>query len=431
MSKDTKYYDILGVKKDASADEVKRAYRKAALKYHPDKNPDNPEAAEKFKEVGMAYEVLSDPDKREKYDKYGEEGLKEGGGVHFTDGFSLFETLFGGGLGGRDRGPKKADDITHHLKLSLEDLYAGKTQKLAMTKQIVCPDCKGKGSTKPNGVKTCDVCHGKGIRTVVRQMGPGFISQSQEPCRTCRQRGIIIEDKDKCKRCNADMVVPDKKIIEVHVERGSLPNQQIKFPGEGNQEPSMDAGDLIVVVDEKPHQYFKRKGKDLFIDKELSFSESLCGFQFQITALDGRKLLLKSEEGEIIKPGDVRAITGEGMPVYRSALEKGSLIVNFSVVYPEKGSITPTVSKILLRIFPKPNEEEINRSECEELELHELTSGQASNASRQPPRGGMFFQRHESSSESSQGNATGIGNNEDEDDGQYQQGPQQMQCVSQ
>ncbi|KAA6360255.1 MAG: putative dnaJ subfamily A, partial [Streblomastix strix] len=159
--------------------------------------PDNPDTAEKFKEVWMAYETLSDAHKREKYDKYGEEGLKEGGGEPYHDSFSIFDMFFPHARTDDDRrGPKKAPSITYPIKLGLEEIYAGKTKKLAVSKQVVCPECNGVGSLKPDGVKKCQMCGGTGIRTVVRKLGPGFISHQQEACKSCKQLGQIISEED-------------------------------------------------------------------------------------------------------------------------------------------------------------------------------------------------------------------------------------------
>ncbi|KAK2960920.1 putative Chaperone protein DnaJ [Blattamonas nauphoetae] len=356
MVKETKLYDILNVSPNATPEEIKRGYKKAALKWHPDKNPDNPDASEKFKEVGMAYEILNDEKKRSIYDKHGEDGLKEGGGMEFHDAGGLFEELFGGGFfgGGGRRGPRKADDVVHHLQMSLEDLYTGKTKKLALSRQIVCPDCSGKGASKPSAVKTCPACNGAGVRVYLQQLGPGFVTQSRAPCRDCKQKGVIIDSKDLCKRCNGDCVVQDRKIVEVHIEAGSSAGQRYKFDGDGDQEPDTIPGDLIVVLEEKQHQTFQRKGADLLLKKTITLAEALCGFQMEITHVSGKRLLIKSDETEVIKPGQERMVEGEGMTVYRRPLDKGNLIITFDVLFPEKGSINQTMKKHLLVIFPKP-----------------------------------------------------------------------------
>ncbi|KAK2952928.1 putative Chaperone protein DnaJ [Blattamonas nauphoetae] len=383
MVKETRFYDILGVAPNATPEEIKKGYRKAALKWHPDKNPDNPEASEKFKEVGMAYEVLSDEKKRDIYNKYGEEGLKEGGGMQFHDAGNLFEELFGGifGGGGR-RGPRKADDVVHHLQLPLEDIYTGKTKKLALSRQVVCPDCSGKGASKPSAVKTCTNCNGTGMKTVVQQLGPGFVSQSRQPCRECKQKGVIIAEKDKCKKCNGECVIQDKKIIEVHVEAGTPSGTRVKFDGDGDQEPDMIPGDLIVVIEEKPHAVFTRQDPDLHLRKTISLGEALCGFEFPVKHVSGKTLLIKSMDGDIIKPGDDRAVENEGLPVYRSPLEKGRIIVHFDVQFPERGTLTPEVKNTLRVIFRAPQPTPPSTQYDEEVYLMEVTSQSRSRPGR-------------------------------------------------
>lgn len=357
MTNNTKFYEILGVSKNATQDEIKKAYRKAALKWHPDRNK-SPEATEKFKELGMAYETLSDPKKKEIYDKYGEDGLKEGGGFSdFTDAGSLFGSLFGNFFGERSGGgggPRKGESMVHHIQMQMEDLYHGRTKKLAITRQRICPGCNGLGSKDPSAVQTCPSCNGTKVKTVTRQMGPGFISQSREACRDCKQTGKIIRGDKVCSMCSGSFVSANKKIIEVHVEAGTVSGQKYTFEGEGDEMPGIEPGDLIIVVDEAPHSWFTRKGKDLHINKTLTLGEALTGFSFKVPTLDARYLLIKSSDGEVIKTGDSRCVKGEGMTVYRQPLSKGDLIVNFTVMFPPRGAITPPVKAALQKLFPSP-----------------------------------------------------------------------------
>tara|TARA_B100000405_G_C16689507_1_gene412356 strand:- start:832 stop:1470 length:639 start_codon:yes stop_codon:yes gene_type:complete len=204
QSNDTKLYDVLGISKSADASEIKKAYRKAAIKNHPDKGGDEA----KFKECTHAYEVLSDPEKRELYDNYGEEALKDGGGGFGGGGgspFDIFEQMFGGnpfggGGGGRGGGRsrvRKGEDVVHGLKLSLEDLYNGVTKKLSLAKNIICPKCTGTGS-KSGALGTCRTCSGSGVKLVVRQIAPGMVQQMQTVCPDCQGNGQTISEKDKC-----------------------------------------------------------------------------------------------------------------------------------------------------------------------------------------------------------------------------------------
>ncbi|CAN6477967.1 unnamed protein product [Victoria cruziana] len=301
-SDNTRYYEVLGVPKSASQDELKKAYRKAAIKNHPDKGGD----PEKFKELAQAYEVLSDPEKREIYDQYGEDALKEGmgGGGPSHNPFDIFESFFGGGFGGSSRGrrQKRGEDVVHTLKVSLEDLYNGTSKKLSLSRNVLCPKCKGKGS-KSGASGRCSGCQGSGMKVSIRQLGPGMIQQMQHVCPECRGSGEVISDKDRCGQCKGEKVVQEKKVLEVHVDKGMQHGQKIVFQGEADEAPDTVTGDIVFVLQLKEHSKFKRKLDDLFVEHSLSLTEALCGFQFALTHLDGRQLLIKSNSGEIIKPG--------------------------------------------------------------------------------------------------------------------------------
>ncbi|KNC95820.1 chaperone DnaJ [Spizellomyces punctatus DAOM BR117] len=336
MVKDTKYYDLLEVAPGASESELKKAYRKLALKYHPDKNPD---AGDKFKDISHAYEVLSDPQKREVYDRYGEEGLQgegAGGGMSPED---LFSHLFGGGGffgggGGRSRpsGPRKGKDMAHALKVSLEDLYKGKVSKLALQKQVICQKCDGKGG-KEGAVRQCTTCAGRGVKIIMRQIGP-MIQQMQQTCPDCQGEGEVINAKDRCKGCNGKKVIAERKILEVYIDKGMQDGQKITFTGEGDQAPGIIPGDVIIVIEEKEHPRFKRKGDDLYYEAKIDLLTALAGGQFVINHLDDRALLVNILPGEVIKPGDVKAVSGEGMPGYKRPFDKGNLYVKFDINFP-------------------------------------------------------------------------------------------------
>lgn len=304
-SDDTRYYDILGVSKNASQDDLKKAYKKAAIKNHPDKGGD----PEKFKELAQAYEVLSDPEKREIYDQYGEDALKEGmgGGAGGHDPFDIFQSFFGGSpFGGSSRGgrrQRRGQDVVHPMKVSLEDLYLGTTKKLSLTRNGICSKCKGKGS-KSGDSMTCPGCQGSGMKVTIRQLGPSMMQQMQHPCNECKGTGETINEKDRCSACKGEKVVPEKKVLEVVVEMGMQNGQKITFPGAADEAPDTITGDVIFVIQQKEHPKFKRKGDDLFVEHNLSLTEALCGFQFVLTHLDGRQLLIKSNPGELVKPGE-------------------------------------------------------------------------------------------------------------------------------
>jgi DnaJ family protein A protein 2 len=317
-----------------------------------------------FKEVTGAYEVLSDPEKKQIYDQYGEEGLKEGGmgGGGGGSPFDIFEAMFGGnpfgpgGGGGRGGGrqrQRKGEDVVHGLKVSLEDLYNGVTKKLSLAKNVLCPKCDGKGS-KSGASGHCGTCKGSGVRVVVRQIAPGMVQQMQTVCNECRGSGQVISEKDKCGQCHGQKVVQEKKVLEVHIEKGMVNNQKITFQGEADEAPGTVPGDIIFVVQEKEHATFKRKGPDLFLEKSISLAEALCGFQMTVTHLDKRPLVISTNEGDIIKPNSFKAVYDEGMPTYQSPFQKGKLFVHFNVKFPAPGDLSDEDLAALANVLGKP-----------------------------------------------------------------------------
>lgn len=271
----TKFYKLLGVEKNASTAEIKKAYRKLAITLHPDKPGGD---AEKFKEVTRAYEVLSDDDKRKKYDRFGEEGMEDGGG----DPSDIFESFFGGGgrRGGGGRKRQKTKDVSQPLKVTLEQLYNGQTKKMAITRQVI---------DKKKGVQECSECGGRGVRVEVVRMGP-MIQQMQSACGACGGQGKSFKTKS------------DREVLEVHIQKGSPDNHKVVFREMADEHPDADTGDVNFILKEQPHELFKRRGADLFIEKKISLVEALCGFEIEVTHLDGRKLKIKTAPGDIVKP---------------------------------------------------------------------------------------------------------------------------------
>lgn len=297
MVKETAYYDLLGVKPNATADELKKSYRKLALKYHPDKNPDK-ESAEKFKNISHAYEVLSDAKKRELYDKGGEQALKEGGlsESSFSSPMDIFEMFFGGGGAGRRRRENKGKDVIHQMGVSLEDMYNGTTRKLALQKNVICDKCGGKGG-KEGAVQRCNTCKGSGSQVILNQLGAGMYQQIHTTCRDCDGTGEKINPKDMCKTCQGRKIVQERKILEVHIDKGMEDGQKISFFGEGDQSPGLEPGDIIIILEEREHTVFKRRDMDLFMKMEITLSEALCGFKRTIKTLDNRFLVISSLPG--------------------------------------------------------------------------------------------------------------------------------------
>ncbi|XP_044751473.1 dnaJ homolog subfamily A member 2-like [Coccinella septempunctata] len=336
---DNKLYDILGVNRNASENEIKKQYRKLAKEFHPDKNPD---AGDKFKEISFAYEVLSDPKKRATYDRYGLQGMQEGaqdGGEDFLShifGGGLFGGFspFGGPMGGMRQRRQRTEDTVHPLKVSLEDLYNGKTSKLQLNKNVICKKCSGKGSKNGNVVR-CHTCRGCGIKTTIRHLGPGFAQQSQSTCTDCNGTGEYIKDNDRCGTCKGKKVTSETKILEVHIDKGMKENQKIFFRGEGDQMPDVEPGDVVIVLQQKPHETFVRDGDNLRMEHTVTLTEALCGFSFVVKHLDGRDLIVNHPVGSVLKPGDIKTVENEGMPQYKNPFQKGNLNIMFKVTFPE------------------------------------------------------------------------------------------------
>ncbi|XP_004310136.1 PREDICTED: dnaJ protein homolog [Fragaria vesca subsp. vesca] len=366
-----KYYKILGVSKNASQDDVKKAYKKAAIKTHPDKGGD----PEKFKELGQAYEVLSDPKKREIYDQFGEEGLMNegpGGHPHQQDPFDIFAHFFN--RGPRETRERRGKDVAYPLKVSLEDLYNGTTRNLAVSRNRICTKCKGKGSKAGASSTTCGGCQGSGRKVTTRRLGPSMVQQMQECCNECNGAGRTLRAQDRCQQCKGEKVVAEKKSLEVNVEKGMRSGQKITFRGEADEAPGTITGDIVIVVQQKEHPKFKREGDDLIFEHTLSLKEALCGFQFKLKHLDGRQLLIKSEPGQVVKPDQHKAINDEGMPIYSNGFTKGKLYVHFIVEFPN--SLNPELCKGLEAVLPSGSgssqlsDKELD--DCEETTLHDV-----------------------------------------------------------
>ncbi|KAL1458051.1 hypothetical protein WDU94_008226 [Cyamophila willieti] len=360
---DTKLYEILGVPKTASDQDIKKAYRKMAKEFHPDKNP---EAGDKFKEISFAYEVLSDPKKRPIYDKYGIQGIKEksgGGAADFSDDLIsqlLGGRLFGGmggpfGMGGHSRRQNRGEDTVHPLKVSLEDLYNGKTTKLQLTKSVICTTCSGKGS-KSGKTFTCTSCRGMGFKIHYRSIGANMTQQIQARCNDCQGEGEVMDEKDKCIHCAGRKVLSVKKVLEVNVDKGMKEMQKIHFRGEGDQQPDQEPGDVVIVLQQKPHERFQRQGIDLVTTETITLTEALCGFSKVIKHLDDRELIITHPPGEIIKPDDIKGVVGEGMPIYKNPFEKGTLYIKFEVQFPEMNFSSEAKLKELESLLsPRPS----------------------------------------------------------------------------
>lgn len=397
MVKETTYYDILGVKPSCTLDELKKSYRKLALKYHPDKNPSE---GDKFKQISQAYEVLSNPEKRKVYDQGGEQAIKEGGiGSHngMSSPMDIFDMFFGGGTRKRDN---RSANVVHQLSVTLEEIYNGAVRKLAVQKNVICDVCEGRGGKK-GAMEKCTKCHGTGMQTHVQQLGPGMVQRIQTVCSSCTGQGEYINPKDRCKNCHGKKVVRERKLIEVHIDKGMEDGHKITFSGEGDQEPGLDPGDIVIVLDEKEHEVFRRSSDNLIMRMELTLTEALCGFQKTIKTLDGRLLVISTLPGEVTKHMSLKCVLNEGMPQYKNPFEKGKLIIQFLVNFPDEFD-DAAISQLETVLPPRP--EIIIPDDADEVPLMDITPEQNS----RPRYSRQFF--------------------EEDGDDHYAGGPRGVQC---
>ena len=357
------YYEILGVERDASATQIKRAYRKGAMRYHPDRNPGDPEAEAKFKECAEAFEVLSDAQKRQRYDRYGHEGLRgtgvhDFGGMNATDIFSMFEDLFGGGgaggfgdiFGGAGRGgarrARRGYDLETEIEIELSDAAAGVTREVEFTRQDRCETCGGSGAKPGTEPQPCVTCAGQG-KVAVRQ----GLFQMVRTCPECGGTGEKIIDK--CPDCRASGRQPMERTLEVRVPAGIHDQQVIRVPGEGEPgERNGPRGDLHVLVRVRPHTLFVRRNDDLVLRMPISFTQAALGAALKVPSLDG-------EEELTLKPasqhGDTYTLDGKGVPNLRTG-RRGDLVLQVLVEIPKK---LTSEQKELLREFAETEDHEV------------------------------------------------------------------------
>jgi len=267
--------------------------------------------------------------------------------------------MFGGGGGGGMRGEpaiKKARTISHVHKVSLEDIYKGKVSKLALQKSVICSKCHGIGG-KEGSVKKCTGCDGRGMKTMMRQMGP-MIQRFQTVCPDCQGEGELIKDKDRCKQCQGKKTVVERKVLHVHVDRGVRSGTKIEFRGEGDQLPGAEPGDVVFEIEQKPHTRFQRRDDDLFYHAEIDLLTALAGGHLHIEHLDERWLQIEIIPGEVIAPNSVKVVRGQGMPSFRHH-DYGNLYIQFDVKFPQRlsapdgeSSMTPEQVAALESVLP-------------------------------------------------------------------------------
>ncbi|MBC7124747.1 MAG: molecular chaperone DnaJ [Bacteroidales bacterium] len=341
------YYEILGVPRNASKDEIKKAYRKMALKYHPDKNPGDKDAEEKFKEAAEAYEVLSDDNKRARYDQFGHAGMGNGaGGGGFShdwtieDIFAQFGDIFGGhfgsfggfgGFGGgrSSRRTNRGTDLRVKVKLSLSDIANGVEKKIKVNKYVSCHSCGGSGAAGGSSYSTCSTCRGSGYVTRVTNTLLGQM-QTTSPCPTCNGEGKVITNK--CAACNGEGVVREDEVITVKIPAGVAEGMQLNVQGKGNAARRGGVpGDLLVMIEEEKHPNVVRDGNDLIYNLNISIPDAVLGAPAEIPTVDG-KVKIKIEPGT--QPGKILRLRGKGLPEVNS-YQRGDLLVAVNVYIPK------------------------------------------------------------------------------------------------
>ena len=358
MANKRDYYEVLGVSKDASQDEIKKAYRKLALKYHPDKNPGDKEAEKKFKEAAEAYEILGTPEKRKKYDTYGHAGVSGaagaggggfgGGGMTVEDIFEQFGDIFGGGFGSafggfsdfggfggssrqRRRRTSKGSNLRVKVKLSLKEVAHGTTKKLKVNKYKPCDACNGTGAEKgaSSAYSTCPTCKGMGQVTKVANTFLGQM-QTTSTCPTCGGEGSTISNK--CTKCHGEGIVKGEETISIDIPAGVAEGMQMTVNGKGNAARRGGInGDLIVLIEEEKHPEFTRDGNDLIYGLYISFPKAVMGGAVEVPTIEG-KVKIKIDPGT--QPGKILRLRGKGLPEV-NGYGKGDLLVNINVWVPK------------------------------------------------------------------------------------------------
>ena len=345
------YYEVLGVDKTATENEIKIAYRKLTIKYHPDRNPGNAEAEEKFKEAAEAYDVLHDPQKRQQYDQFGfnapgggfSGGGGFGGGFSMDDIFSMFGDVFGGhgggfggfsGFGGGTQHAQyRGSDLRLKVRLTLQEIATGVTKKFKVKKDVPCNHCHGSGSEDGSGTSTCPTCQGRGVvvKTVHTMLG---MMQTQTECPTCHGEGTII--KNKCHECGGTGVTKGEEVVEIKIPAGVAEGMIVNVPGKGNagQHKGVN-GDIQVYIEEIASDTFVRDGQDVIYNLLLDFPTATLGGEVSIPTIDGSKVKVKIEPGT--QPGKTLRLRGKGLPqVPGYGSGQGDLVVNISVYVPKE-----------------------------------------------------------------------------------------------
>jgi molecular chaperone DnaJ len=357
------FYEILGVQKSASADEIKKAYRKVAMQFHPDRNPGDKSSEEKFKEAAEAYEVLSDPDKKGQYDRFGHAGLGSGGGfggnMNVDDIFSQFGDIFGedilgsffGGGGGRSRGGRgrgsRGTNLRIKLKMNYEEIAKGASKTVKVKKYVVCGTCSGHGAKDKNAVQTCSTCGGSGQ---VRKVTNTFLGQMQTvtTCPACNGEGTTITNK--CTSCKGEGRVYADETVNIEIPAGVQEGMQLSLSGKGNAgERGGPPGDLIVLIEEEPHPQLQREGLNVVFDLHISIPDAVFGTNLEVPTIDG-KAKIKIPPGT--QSGKIFRLKGKGFPAINS-YEKGDQLIHVNLWTPQ--NLTDEERTALEKMQQSPN----------------------------------------------------------------------------
>lgn len=348
MAKD--YYGTLGVDKRATADEIKKAYRKLAMKWHPDQNKDNAEAEEKFKEINEAYDVLKDEQKRAAYDQYGEAAFQQGGGGPRPGGFpggagafsDIFEDMFGDIMGrtGRGRsGPSRGQDMQYTLEINLEDAYKGKEETLQMPVNESCDECGGSGAKSGTGEENCTACNGQGRL----RMQQGFFT-IEKPCATCKGAGKII--KEPCGKCGGGGRIRKEKSLRIKIPPGVETGRRIRLAGEGEAGTRGGVnGDLYILLAVRPHKFFHREAANLYCRVPVQMTTAALGGEFEVPTIDGKRTKVKIPAGT--QTGQQFRLKGKGMPILKSEAT-GDMFIEVAVETPV--NLSPKQKELLKQL---------------------------------------------------------------------------------
>ena len=337
MSNNHRFYQLLGISKNASDAQIKKAYRAAALKNHPDKGGD----PEIFKEISMAYETLSDSEKKHIYDQYGEEGLKKGGKSrqNYNNPFNMFTDMFGNGFNfvhqrSKQKQKQKCPNINKTFTLTLEEIYRGIIARISSNYQEICTKCKGKGIKDGVGASQCSSCQGQGSKVFLRMIRPGIMQQVYTSCDQCNSTGKHIPNGNECTVCHGNQTVQSHKNMNLNLPAGISSKDTIIIQGQGHQHPDKIPGDIKIQIQEHPHPIFKRNGNDLIVEKTINLLDAISGFQFPLIMLDGKEKIIQCHSIINSHKDSTKILINQGIPHRNNSGIKGSLIFKFQVEYP-------------------------------------------------------------------------------------------------